>query len=128
MSGFSTVLALAATPALGNFAGGVLADRTRVSPRTLSFALHAAAGIVFAVVGVELMPQALGAEPVWPVVLLFVAGGGFAVLIDRTARIHGWDPSDSRGRGDRRRGAPGGGRPRRIPVPGWWRCPVRRAR
>lgn len=82
MNGFLAVLALAALPALGNFAGGVLADRVRVSPRVLSYALHAAAGIVFAVVGVELMPQALDAEPVWLVVLLFVAGGGFAVLVD----------------------------------------------
>ena len=82
MSGFLTVLALAAMPALGNFAGGVLADLVRVSPRVLSFALHAAAGIVFAVVGVELMPQALEAESVWIVVLLFVAGGAFAVLVD----------------------------------------------
>ena len=82
MSGFLTVLALASLPALGNFAGGVLADMIRVSPRVLSFALHAAAGIVFAVVGVELMPEALAAEPVWLIVLLFVAGGGFAVLID----------------------------------------------
>ncbi len=82
MNGYLSVLALAAMPALGNFAGGVLADVFRVSPRVLSFALHAAAGIVFAVVGVELIPQAIEGEPVWLVLLLFVAGGGFAVLID----------------------------------------------
>lgn len=82
MSGYLAVLALTLMPALGNFVGGVLADRVTVSSRVLSFALHAAAGIVFAVVGVELMPQALAAEPAWLVVLLFVAGGGFAVLID----------------------------------------------
>ena len=82
MSGFLAVLALAALPALGNFAGGFLADRVQVSSRMLSFALHAAAGIVFAVVGVELMPQALAAERVWLIILLFVAGGGFAVLVD----------------------------------------------
>lgn len=74
--------ALAALPALGNFAGGFLADRVQVSSRMLSFALHAAAGIVFAVVGVELMPQALATERMWLIVLLFVAGGGFAVLVD----------------------------------------------
>lgn len=82
MSGYVAVLALTLMPALGNFVGGVLADRVTVSSRVLSFALHAAAGIVFAVVGVELMPQALAAEPAWLIVLLFVAGGGFAVLID----------------------------------------------
>lgn len=82
MSGYLAVLALTLMPALGNFAGGLLADRITVSTRVLSFALHAAAGIVFAVVGVELMPEALDAEPAWLIVLLFVAGGGFAVLID----------------------------------------------
>lgn len=58
------------------------ADLFRVSPRALSFVLHAAAGIVFAVVGVELTPQAPGAQSVWVIVLLFVAGGAFAVFVD----------------------------------------------
>lgn len=82
MTGFWAVLGLAAMPALGNFAGGVLADRVKVSPGMLSLALHTAAGIVFAVVGVELMPQALDAANVWLIIALFVAGGGFAVGVD----------------------------------------------
>ena len=82
MSGYFGVLLLTLMPALGNFAGGLLADRVRVSPRMLSVALHLAAGIVFAVVGVELMPQALAGGRAWIMTLLFVAGGGFAVLID----------------------------------------------
>lgn len=82
MSGYVSVLLLTLMPALGNFAGGLLADRIRVSPRTLSLALHVAAGIVFAVVGVELMPQALAGGRAWLVTLLFVAGGAFAVLVD----------------------------------------------
>ncbi len=34
------VLALAALPALGNFAGGARAELVEVSPRTLSLAVH----------------------------------------------------------------------------------------
>ena len=55
MSEFLTVLALSALPALGNLAGGVLAELISISRRTLSLALHGAAGIVFAVVGVALL-------------------------------------------------------------------------
>jgi len=78
------VLTLAALPAVGNFAGGLVAEMLPVSERTLSLALHAAAGIVLAVVGMELMPRALSIEPAWLVVLALLAGGGFFVLADKT--------------------------------------------
>jgi ZIP family zinc transporter len=84
MPEFLQVLALAALPALGNFAGGLLAEAFNISERTLSLALHAAAGIILAVVGVELMPQALDAEPAWVVILAFILGGVFFILIDHT--------------------------------------------
>ncbi len=61
LEGYLAVLAFAALPALGNFAGGLLAEVLRPSRRLLSLALHAAAGIVLSVVAVELMPQALQA-------------------------------------------------------------------
>lgn len=82
MSGYLTALLLALMPAAGNFGGGVLAETVRVSQRTLSFALHGAAGIILAVVGIELMPEALEADPPWVILLAFLAGGGFAVLVD----------------------------------------------
>lgn len=82
MNEFLTVIALASLPAIGNFVGGLLAEGLDVSRRTLSLALHAAAGILMAVVGVELMPQALQAQPSWLVVLAFAAGGGFYILVD----------------------------------------------
>lgn len=83
MDEYLKVLALAALPALGNFAGGLLTDAVKVSQRTLSLALHAAAGVVLAVVSVELMPKVLRAEPPWLIVLAFVAGGAFFILMDR---------------------------------------------
>jgi zinc transporter, ZIP family len=82
MDGFLSVLALAALPVLGNFSGGLLSEMINVSRRTLSLALHAAAGIILGVVAVELMPEALRAESPGLIVLAFAAGGGFFILID----------------------------------------------
>ncbi len=82
MNEYLTALTLAALPAVGNFFGGLLSEAVHVSQRTLGLALHAAAGIVLAVVGIELMPEALEAEPPWVVLLAFVAGGVFFIAID----------------------------------------------
>ena len=84
MSGYALVLALAALPAGGNFFGGVLAEVFRVSERALSLALHLAAGIVLAVVGLELMPEALEATAPWVPLLAFVAGGAAFIALDRS--------------------------------------------
>ena len=83
MSGYLLVLGLAALPAAGNFLGGVLAELRHVSEKTLSLALHLAAGIVLAVVGLELMPEALGGTPAWVPLLAFVAGGALFIGLDR---------------------------------------------
>lgn len=84
MDDYLTVLALALLPAAGNFAGGLLAEAFNVSARTLSLALHAAAGIVLAIIGIELMPEALEASRPWVVLIAFLGGGAFAVLADWT--------------------------------------------
>lgn len=76
------VLAFAALPALGNFAGGALAEFVPVSRLALNLALYSAAGVVVAVVAVELMPRALEAEPAWAIVLAFVLGGAFYAAVD----------------------------------------------
>lgn len=83
MREFLVALALSVIPVLRNIAGGLIAEVVAVSWRTLSLALHGAAGIVLAVVGVELMPRALGADPAWLPVLAFVAGGAFFLAVDR---------------------------------------------
>jgi len=83
MSGFLLVLALAALPAAGNFLGGLAAEAMPVSERILSRMLHLAAGIVLAVVGLELMREALRATPPWVPILAFFAGGLFFILIER---------------------------------------------
>ncbi len=84
MSEFAVVMGFAVLPALAAFAGGGLAELFRVSARALSLALHLAAGIVLAVVGLELMPEVLNASAPWLPLLAFVAGGA-AVAARRAA-------------------------------------------
>ena len=82
MSNYLTALALSALPALANFGGGMLAEAFRVSSRALSLALHLAAGIVLAVVAVELIPEALSVDQPWVPVLAFAVGGAFFLAVD----------------------------------------------
>lgn len=84
MNDFLQVLMYAAMPAIGNFLGGILAELFNVSERTLSLALHLAAGIILAVIGIELMPEALEADPPYIPILAFVGGSAFFVLLDRS--------------------------------------------
>jgi zinc transporter, ZIP family len=82
VSNYLIALALGALPAAANFLGGILAEFSRVSARSLSLALHLAAGIVIAVVAVELIPQALEVDAAWVPILAFVLGGGFYLAVD----------------------------------------------
>jgi ZIP family zinc transporter len=82
MREFLIVMGLAALPALANLAGGGLAEVFRVSGRVLSLSLHLAAGIVLAVVGLELMPTALDTGAAWVPLLAFVAGGAAFIGLD----------------------------------------------
>ena len=82
MRQFLIALTFAALPALGNFLGGLLAEITRLSDKALSAALHVAAGIILAVVGIELVGRGLAAAPAWAIALALMGGGLFAVLLD----------------------------------------------
>ncbi len=75
MSDFGIVFGLALLPALGNFSGGLLAEYLPTSKRNLNRALHAASGIVIAIVAVELVPRALQATSGWIVAVAFGIGG-----------------------------------------------------
>ena len=83
MEQYLWVLAMAGMPVAGNFFGGLISEMMRVSGRTYSLALHASAGVVLGVVGVELMPRALQAHPPWMIILAFVLGGCFSVVVGR---------------------------------------------
>jgi ZIP family zinc transporter len=75
------VVLLALLPFAGNFAGGVLAEVINVTQRRVSLALHGAAGILFAVIAVELMPRTLANAPAWIVVLGFCVGGALSIVL-----------------------------------------------
>jgi ZIP family zinc transporter len=75
MTELAVVLGLALLPALGNFSGGLLAELVPTSRATLNRALHAAAGIVIAIVAVGIMPRALQATSGALVALAFGLGG-----------------------------------------------------
>lgn len=81
MSTLTQVLLLSLLPGLGNFAGGLVAEYWRSSPRLLNWALHAASGIVIAIVSVELIPNALGTLGGASLALAFGAGGLAYVLL-----------------------------------------------
>lgn len=83
MDGYLLVLTLAALPAAGNFLGGAAAEMLPISQPVLSIALHAAAGIVLAVVGLELMPEALNSSAPWVPILAFIGGGAFFLGLDK---------------------------------------------
>lgn len=76
------VLGLALLPAAGNFGGGLASEFLRPEAGLLNRALHLAAGIIIAVVAVEVMPEALGTAAAWILALAFVAGGGLYILVE----------------------------------------------
>lgn len=90
MNDFLQIMLLASLPAVGNFSGGLIAEFVRTNRRTLSLALHLAAGIVFGVIAVELAPRAFGGAPTWMAGLGFLAGGAtYLVLESVVSRLIG---------------------------------------
>lgn len=82
MDSIWTVLGLALLPALGNFSGGLLAEFVATKKSRVNQSLHAAAGIIIAVVAVELMPEALAKISAWYVAAAFGLGGLAYVAIN----------------------------------------------
>ena len=80
--GIWSVLLLSLLPGAGNFAGGMLAEFRGASARMLNYALHAASGIVIAIVAVELLPEALDGLAGWWIAAAVAAGGVAYVLIE----------------------------------------------
>lgn len=76
------VLALAAMPGLGNLAGGLVSELTRPSDVWLNRALHAAAGVVVAVVAVEIFPDALDVASGWVLGTAFAVGGLLYLVVE----------------------------------------------
>lgn len=82
MPEFVTVLLLAMLPGVGNVIGGILAETVQVTEIWLNPALHAAAGVVMAVVAVEIFPEALGVASGWTLGVAFATGGLLYLLVE----------------------------------------------
>ncbi len=87
MNPYLSTVVLSAMPAIGSYIGGLLAEFIPPSKSNLSLTLHAAAGIILSVVGVEIMPQMLAADPPWLIFLAFVLGGGFFILMRKGIKL-----------------------------------------
>jgi ZIP family zinc transporter len=87
MNEYLAVLGLAALPATANFLGGVLGDLITLPRRTLNLVFEWVAGMLLAVVGIELMPRVLQASLPWLMVVLFVAGAGLFLLIEEGTKM-----------------------------------------
>lgn len=82
MSDYVAVLVLAALPAVANVGGGLLAEVLVIRRRTINLVFQWVAGMLLGVVGIELMPRALRTTHPWLVVLAFILGGGFFLLLE----------------------------------------------
>lgn len=82
MEGLGLVLLLSFLPGAGNFVGGLVAEFGPSTSRLLNLALHAASGIVIAIVAIELMPEAIEVLSGWWLALAFAAGGIAYILIE----------------------------------------------
>jgi ZIP family zinc transporter len=83
MNEILVVLIFSLIPAIGTFAGGILAEFFKIDKKNLSLALHLAAGIILAVISIELMPEILKADIPWITILAFIVGGLFFVTVDQ---------------------------------------------
>lgn len=87
MDEFGVVLLFALIPAVGNIGGGLFAELVAVSERNLSLALHGAAGVVLAVVAIELMPKALAIEQAWIALVALFAGAVAFLALDSVIHL-----------------------------------------
>ncbi|GGL95530.1 membrane protein [Deinococcus aerolatus] len=95
MTGLSQILLLTLIPVAATILGGVVASFRPPTPRVRSFVQHLAAGVVFAAVAGELLPQiTAGREPLG-VVIGFALGVG-VMLVVRTL-VGRLDPEEEDG-------------------------------
>ncbi|SMF41189.1 zinc transporter, ZIP family [Tistlia consotensis] len=83
---FVNVLAFALLPVAGTLGGSLLGESVRAPRWLVGAALHGAAGIAIALVGIDLMPRLLQSLPMWAILPAFLAGAGASLLLARAMR------------------------------------------
>lgn len=87
MQEFLFAIALSSLPVVSNFIGAMMAEALPTSKQTLGLALHAAAGVLLAIVSTELLPQILMAKPIWMVILSLFLGGVFFIWVNELLKL-----------------------------------------
>lgn len=95
MQEFLFALTLSALPVVSNFMGAMIAEALPSSKQTLGLALHAAAGVLLAILlrrrcanaSTELIPRVAIAKPVWAAILALFLGGAFFVWINQLLNL-----------------------------------------
>jgi zinc transporter, ZIP family len=88
MPQFLFVLVLASLPVLSNLIGAMIAEALPGSNQSLGLALHAAVGVLLAIVATELLPRILMAKPVWVTILSVFLGGAFFIWINQLLKLN----------------------------------------
>lgn len=103
MNELLTVVALALLPAAGIFLGGVLAEVFKPSPVAISLALHAAVGLLFGIIAMELVPEASEVLSGWALGGAFILGGVLYLAAEAVAgRLAGGSEGRNGGAGSKR--------------------------
>lgn len=76
------VIALSLLPVAGNLVGAGAAELSPTADGWRNWALHGAVGVVFAVVAVEIMPEALDVLAGWEIAAAFLAGGAAYLAVE----------------------------------------------
>lgn len=87
MNEFMVVILLALLPIAGSIIGGIAPEFFRISEKNLGLALHATTGIILAVISIELIPRSLEAGNPVVIILAFITGGIFFILIDQFIHV-----------------------------------------
>ena len=77
------MILLALLPIAGSIIGGITPEFFKISEKNLGLALHATTGIILAVISIELLPRSLEVGNPFIVVLAFIIGGIFYIVIDQ---------------------------------------------
>jgi len=84
---FQQIITYALLPTAALMGGGVLALFTRLGPQARSAILHFAAGVVFSVVAVEILPDVVRLHEPWLTALGFGLGIGLMLFIRQRAEL-----------------------------------------
>lgn len=87
MQEFLFALTLSALLVISNFMGAMIAEALPLSKQTLGLALHAAGGVLLAIVSTELIPRVVVAKPEWATILALFLGGAFFIWVNQLLNL-----------------------------------------